>query len=225
MPRLAFVIILISTALPQVRKPLPLDDIRTLVSLLPPLEKSEFETTTEYKLRVLNRRIPERDFAFLLDRDRAPFTYWADDGEMKAAVTPQPGGPIILKKTELSRSQYPGSNAFGAKVMITRTLNQEYSLDVTSSSIEFPPGGPVRFAWRMIAQDAKVSKQFLRLVLVGRAAGKEVKKGTTFDKATFDSPIESITMYTIVPFSVREVRVIDTRDGAVVTRFTKEHRK
>ncbi|MGO9230721.1 MAG: hypothetical protein ACLQKA_16140 [Bryobacteraceae bacterium] len=118
----------------------------------------------------------------------------------------------------MSRRPYVGTNAFGVEKLIESTVSKAWGVDVT-------PWSPVTlsenttFAFSMDTEEARDSKHFLRVALVGKLTESRVYRSEDRHGPTVTEPWDSLTKGLYVPFLLEQVRVLDSRTGAVVSNF------
>jgi hypothetical protein len=121
-----------------------------------------------------------------------------------------------------------GTNAFGVKKIITNVVEHCYyvKLDPASAFELFRKDTygslqPAKLNWRMTQSEARATKEALRIELVGSIPSPEPTEETSVSTPTINNPIELLTFGHSLPFSLSELRVINSRTGATVTRFSR----
>lgn len=106
-------------------------------------EKGEFETTEEYKKRLLAPWDTGKVVYFKIDGDslwgNTRYKYDADtqdltalagkEQELKISYNPRGATPILLQEYELAQGSYEASNAFGATVKVEKSTYIDYTLN------------------------------------------------------------------------------------------------
>ena len=124
---------------------------------------------------------------------------------------------------------YVGSNAFGVKKIITRMVEHAYHVDLDSSSPftlfstgQFNRVEPAKFTWTMDPIVARANKEFLRIALVGSVPSPAVTEDTSLIEPTIDRPRQILVYSRNLPFSLEELRVLNSRTGVTVASFPQK---
>ena len=209
------------------------------------LAKSEFETTQQYETRLALAK-DSRQLVFVLrvgseDGDVASFKYDADNQAMTAELWGVSTSKIlsedetphfinireVLVKRRLLRSrQYIGSNAFGAKHLISSKEYDEFGLAFDPNGLRglFAVGKygetlTPKFSWSMKTVEAQEVKAFLRVAIFCVQSSPKIYKAEGHAKPTIDSPQEYITHHYYLPVLAEQVWIFDVRSGMIITRF------
>ena len=112
--------------------------------------KEEFETTEQYDARRNEGKAvtaKQGTLAFVLPPDTFDLTYNADAQEMRIKLTARrkflpfdgggstSGNTFIVRSTQISKSSYVGTNAFGVKVSIESTVSRDHGIFVDRKSV------------------------------------------------------------------------------------------
>lgn len=202
--------------------------------------KGEFETTAEYKKRLADQSSDKSpSYVFLVNKDSLKITYDADDKRLDITPTVEDTSSVRInessKKTiTLSRYENParkviGSNAFGAKTVITKYSGEHYGI-VISNYDEFSNAVQDKFSYILEPSEARKLKDSFALLLTAKPVFEN--ESYTFDsahlsEATFTSPIEIFYPTYFVYCRVVEISVINTKTGKVYSRIdpVAEYRK
>jgi hypothetical protein len=201
--------------------------------------KEEFETTEQYDARRGAGKASaarQGTLVFVLPPDTPDLIYSADAQEMEIKLMARrtflffdgggstSGSTFAIRNTLISKSSYIGTNAFGVKRSIESTVSKDLGVFIV-------PRSPVTlnelssdaaFTFSMDTEEARVSKRFLRVALVGKLDESRVYSSEDGHSPTVEEPWQSITKGLFIPFLLEEVRVLDSRTGEVVTNFTPE---
>ena len=202
--------------------------------------KAEFETTAEYETRINDARTANRRRIVFVFQDYsslvvgAQFSYDADNSTMTAELNLararflEGSGFTSYYTTDFtnivrSRSEYVGTNAFGAKTTITKTFIERYGIvfslpawfrqsgtGLSDLSLTFPLG---------VAQ-ARDLKPNLRIGVICRVEDGKTMHTTDGSKPTFSEPYDTtIDKHYLV--ALPELLVIfDERTGGVLKTAT-----
>jgi hypothetical protein len=204
--------------------------------------KGEFETTAEYEARRRALTAPQDTLVFVLPEVAA--SYNADGGTMEVSVMPERfdsdvgqqlapsdlgkirGDTFTLLTVPGKGGLYNGTNAMGAKRIITYLESTDYGLVITPNSLMTfnARSGAVFFSFRVDLIDARMLKPFLKLALVGRITEPRLYSNRIAHTPTFTEPWDTKREGLYVPFSVEEVRILDSRNGHMIANFTPRMR-
>jgi hypothetical protein len=201
--------------------------------------KDEFETTEQYDARRNEGKAVTaklRTLVFVLPPDTFDLTYSADAQEMRIKLTARDkflsfdgggsmsGNTFIVQSTQISKSSYVGTNAFGVKKLIESVVFRNYGVFVAQGSTVTlnERSNSASFTFSMDIEEARVSKRFLRVALVGKLAEWRVYSIEDGHSPTVEEPWDSFTTGLYIPFLLEEVRVLDSRTGQVVSNFTPD---
>jgi hypothetical protein len=199
--------------------------------------KDEFETTEQYDARRNEGKVAtakQGTLVFVLSPDTFDVTYSADAQEMTIKMTARQrsllfdgggstsGNTFIVRSTLISKSSYVGTNSFGVKRSIESTVSRDHGVFVAQGSTMTlnEISNAASFTFSMDIEEARVSKRFLRVALVGRLAEWRVYSSEDGHSPTVEEPWDSLTKGSYIPFLLEEVRVLDSRTGQVVSNFT-----
>lgn len=207
-------------------------NIRAAISRYSLAPKGEFEKTEEYERRAGG--FPELVVAFVLPLDAYKAKFYADDGAFSISMDCVPvtvghdnsrrGFAFISNLKGLRK--YPASNAFGAKIQVTESVVEEWSLIVNSyvcnSDVRIPVGG----------KDPRLMKSRLRLLLVATLSSTSALErlnaqgvtGFTRIDATFNQPHDiSVAHHSVCP-DVSEIWAFDSVTGEIWGRYNQDGR-
>ena len=190
--------------------------------------KMEFETTIASDARRA-RFISEPIFAKLHSTDALAFvvakadvfTYDADLQTMRAHLTnrqnhfrddsDEPVDTIPIREVVLKRDKYIAGNAFGAKVVVDRTYEQEFGVAFSHSPWTFRD-----LVIPMNVADARATKADLKLVFVCRLSVPYFHSTVDDDYATITEPYQTIVEKNYVHVVPLQVLAINSRTGQVL---------
>jgi hypothetical protein len=196
--------------------------------------KSEFESTAQYQARLASWLVKggTKRYIFAFDRGAEgafegyyTFDYNADAELMRLTVENMLAEePIPLRSTRMVLGTYLGTNALGVKRTVTRMVKNIYYVSLSSSSplklfTKDDYGlylDPARFTWPMDPAAARANKASLSLALVGTIPLPEATEEKGLDEPTIDDPQQVLVYSRTLPFSLEELRVINSRTGATV---------
>jgi hypothetical protein len=201
--------------------------------------KDEFETTEQYDARRNEGKAvtaKQGTLVFVLPPDTFDLTYSADAQEMRIKLTARrkflffdgggstSGNTFIIRSTQISKSSYVGTNAFGVKMSIESTVSRDHGVFVAQGSTVTlnDTSNAASFTFSMDIEEARVSKRSLRVALVGKLAEWRVYSIEDGHSPTVEEPWDSLTKGLYIPFLLEEVRVLDSRTGQVVSNFTPD---
>jgi hypothetical protein len=163
-----------------------------------------FSTQYDADAQVLNVLLRIKREQFILDPDRPTLE------------------AVGLTSEILDRSEYIGTNAYGAQVKVTNLYTQDYGIafhvpswlsledDTTQISIPLDPNA------------ARALKPNLRGLLLCRLQEPWTRKTTQGSKATIDDPFEYLAGLNYLSVSVEQLWVFDNSTGRVVRKFSEE---
>lgn len=203
--------------------------------------RGEFETTEQFNARRSAAMGSRRDFVFVLDADQSEFRYIADSGFMSVEIVREaldsfpgeddmPAVPRFRVRTISHRlGSYIGKNSFGVAKTVTVSKTEELGVLMRSTSGLFLDNGnggkvnledsPAEFAFPMRMDLARTAKPFMRVALVGSISDPRVFRNSSSSSATIDYPFDTKTARSYLNLNLAEIRVIDSRTGAMVARF------
>jgi hypothetical protein len=178
------------------------------------LVKDEFESTAQYhaRLRSLKGKGETKKYVFIVEKDRDNYTfeYNADAEQMHLTVGTKylVSDTVQLRSIQTVLGTYVGTNAFGVKKIITRTVEDTYYVSLSSSSPfrlfgkdPYDMFEPAMFTWAMDPAAAKATKEYLRIAVVGTVPSPELateEKGIR--DPTIDDPRQSLICSRTLPF-------------------------
>jgi TonB family protein len=196
--------------------------------------KSEFESTAQYEARLASWKGGTKKYVFVVEKNEESvmngykFEYDADSQEMRLTV----GSEYVVSDTIQMRSDrtalgtYVGSNAYGVKRTITRMVEYTYFVSIYSSSPfelfskdQFDILKPAQFNWRMDPTAARATKDSLRIAFLGTIPSPEATEETSLTEPTISRPRQILVYSRTLPFSLEELRVLNSRTGATVASF------
>ena len=224
--------------------------------------KSEYETSADYQRRISALPIRtdstepplDRKLAFVLNGPAAygssgsngvQFSYDADKQimnvrlEFEGASFPEGILPTYnLRNTVLNRSEYTGTNAFGATADVTSYVFGGFGLTIEYGTWLTPPGELSRLAsdprYRFMAFErgvtlplqmplavAKDSAGHLRLLFICSLTSPWLRLATgSRSPATIQDPSEGFAINSYLHVNPEAVWIFDERDGKVIAKFT-----
>ncbi|MGI8655438.1 MAG: hypothetical protein ACR2LC_09490 [Pyrinomonadaceae bacterium] len=218
-------------------------------------KKGEFETTEDYRRRVENAGSssflgvikPDSVLAFEVMNSSGETLYNADTQTMNVvvALTSVTGATLydddktrraITSQADVESSEYEASNAYGAKVTVTRNTGKDFEI----AFHEFPSFGMTRyvdsrtreqgftgdsFAKDVIHVDfktdipaAKKIKSNLRVLAVAKLLSPYTSNGKFYNKPTRDDPNEFFIQYDYLNAELLELWVYDISTGQVYAK-------
>ncbi len=209
------------------------DDITAVFESLSPAKKGEFETTEQYNARVgKTQSQPQTAYAFAAE-NRVLWEYNADKQEFSGRLLnidicihdgfrPDCGNrAFIAKRIELSRSEHPGSNAYGATVTVLKVDEDVYGViwpgrePTTRTTVTAPVSLEE-------APTAKAQLQLLAIVMGQQGNQPATMTGISVLTATISSPVEGTDHYFYVRLPLKEFWVVNKSTGKVYST-TKVH--
>jgi hypothetical protein len=202
---------------------------------IPP--KGEFETTAEYNERL--EKFQSELYIFVPNEPES-FDYDADAETFSAKIYPSVTDvhsrigwyfrPFDVHRTTLSESTYVGSNAFGAKALVTKTKSKVTQVVVSETEdILRHSFDSINISFKLPRDRARSVKPNLRLAFICSpkaeqfepATPSDAKGATGYDisEATLDSPTERWTYYVALRAELRQIWVFDRSTGEVFGRF------
>lgn len=197
--------------------------------------KSEFETTAEFESRLAAWEATGamRKYVFVVDRevDTYSLDYDADAREMHVTIGKEHliADTVQVTSTRAVLGTYVGTNAFGVKKTIERTVEDSYCVRLAPSSpfslyrdgelarqprkFEFPID-PIE------AIEARAIKPYLRIALVGRISSPEATEEEYLRQPKLNDPVESLIRTRTLPFSLDELRILDIRTCRTVASYS-----
>ncbi|HXR75797.1 MAG TPA: hypothetical protein VN737_07475 [Bryobacteraceae bacterium] len=229
-------------------------DIQAAVSNLQKSEanlKGEFETTTQYQARINAAKTNgRRTYVFVLGQPDTPFgdtflygpsfNYDADNGVMDARIYArtiifhlEPGNPnypvMGLRRVKLSHEEYVASNAFGAKTVVSKSVEDVFGIALTSGNGLFQPSADKSrgtfeavITFRVPIPIAKDLKPNLRIGLVCVLEQPTILEGVSFHEPTIDSPYDLFAEHKYLSVLPVQILVFDARGGAILARSGSE---
>lgn len=201
--------------------------------------RSEFETTEQYRKRLLLEKDDPNEFTFVLpvsdeDGGVVNFKYDADSETMTAnlwGVLPwlryamwkpyeyaTAEFQVLVKRRLISSRRYIGSNAFGVKTVVSSKEYDEFDLALDSN--ELLSAQSPKFSWPMKIADAKAGKPFLRVAaLCILLDDLTVYRDEGHHEPSVDDPREITTHYYYLPAVLEQVIIFDPRSGRVLKTF------
>ena len=223
------------------------NDIVQLVGRLNKLDlaKKEFETREQHQARIaaasprgpIVLRLDAPGYMnFDADLKQMKFELIGDEARLCLDVPPgtsRTNTPIIcqagesehtLKKVFRKAGAYTGTNAFGATQRVDYSEYDAYGIHLAGTS-------PIQvnqilrsadFIFPMGIEEAKATKPFLAIELIGEVDNPMVQSGTTGHKPTLAEPYEERIHVSYVPFRLEKVRIVDKRRGNALATFTPD---
>lgn len=202
------------------------DLIRRLIAKGAADPLSEFETQKEYdaKAAELLKSFPST-YRLIKSDNRNDFHYDAESQVMSTSLDPfrfpLTDDPcrkcfvpyaVTMKSVVTSSKKYPGTNGFGASMIITEDSIDEYGvLFAEESTVE-----PISASWPMMPDRAKMLKPNLRIVLSGKLTDSHVYQDSRIVPATFDNPLKLIIHKYYILVNVTDAAVLDASSGKTV---------
>ena len=202
--------------------------------------KGEFETTAEYEDRV--KAFQAQTYAFVRTEPEA-FVYDADSETFTTRI--YSGSTDVHSKIgwyfrafdihekKLSESSYVGSNAFGAKALVTKTKWKRTQIvtDDTEDILALNRD-PIDLSLNVPRDRARAVKPNLRVALIcsprldqfSPDPDSGVTGATGYDiyEATIDNPSERWIYYTALRVDLLQIWVFDRATGEVYGRFSPQ---
>ena len=174
--------------------------------------KSEFESTAAFDTKraaFVDRQLygtlkPSDYLGFVADDTPTEFKYDADSQILTVTLTDSPErfmlenddyptlDSVLVRRIVLSRDRYIGGNAFGAKVVVTRTNSQEYGVAFNQNNWLFPSSEnyPPTFSYQFAIgpEEARATKANAKLLLVCRLSDPWLRRSAHGDNPTINSP-------------------------------------
>jgi len=192
--------------------------------------RGEFETSDQYDARRRAGVEKEGTLVFVLPPGTPDVTYSADAQEttirlrtghtLFAVGGSVSGNTLVVRSALVSRSSYVGSNAFGVGKLIESSVSRSYGVDVAPWSPLTLNESDTAFTFSMDTEEARASKRFLRVALVGKLTESRVYPSEERHTPTITEPWDSITKGLYIPLLLEGVRVLDSRTGEMVSDFT-----
>lgn len=215
--------------------------------------KGEFETTAEFEARlqhqaqmpILGKLDRNGYFAFVIENSSGETFYDADSQVMTIAIALRGGDESIYEKSdkkalvsqsESKREQYEGSNAYGAKAIVTRHLGTDYDIAFSNYS----GFGVSRYIdsgtrSRGHTEDYFAKDVFMVRIPMDVALAKEVKakmrilaivkllepytyEGSFYDKPTISRPDEYFIQYHFLNTTLLELWIFDESTGRIFSK-------
>jgi hypothetical protein len=193
-------------------------------------KKGEFETTEAYESRLqppniaLPGSLKGGDLlAFVVPIPDIYASYNADRGEMKVSrslsqdqnydAPSHKSLSFIVSERQLDKSSYVGSNAFGHKVRVERTVFSICAVTwETSKYIVYPK---IEAAIRMPPEEAKDAKPGLSFLIIGKLAAPFISGYRYGSEPKIDFPYEVIKNGDALSLDLQGIWVLDRRTGKV----------
>jgi hypothetical protein len=109
---------------------------------------------------------------------------------------------------------------------ITRILDVVYEVKLSSSSPfqlfgknSYGAFEPATYAWPMDPTAARLNKRYLRVALLGTVPTPDATEETTLREPTISAPQEISIHSRRLPFSLEELRIIDSRTSEILASF------
>jgi len=242
--RILLAFVCVATSFPQMRTALA-DDIDPVINRLKVTqkEKGEFETTQQYEARQKSGFDPNKQLVFkVIDSQGfhygARFEYDADGRAMKLSMESgmEPGlfgiheRPLMLDSKHVIRSRikHVGKTAFGVTMPYTASIENWYGVVVREpfpawleSFSQTVRGEAHRFEFSipMSVSEAKATKPFLAVQVLGTIENPEIYHEEVNTTATLDSPFENSIGQDYVEFKWQELHIVDSRTGKAIQSF------
>lgn len=199
--------------------------------------KGEFETSAEYNQRL--EKFKSELYAFV-PNEPENFDYDADTETFAAEIYPgitdvhsRSGWyfrPFDVHRTKLSEATYVGSNAFGAKALVTKTKSKLTQVVISETEdILHHSFDSIDISFKLPRDTARSVKPNLRIAFICSPKPEQFEPATPSDvkgatgyaisDATIDSPTESWTYYVALRADLRQIWVFDRSTGQVLGRF------
>lgn len=183
--------------------------------------KKEFEKTQDYTKRLQSVNIDEIYAFRKTDKDNMYIIYDPDNEVFEISIYtsfesllmyPKTNNLFVLKTTDKKTASYMGSNAFGAKVAITKHEAQKYGVQLIGGGLSYDLHIP------MSISDAKKYKESLSVLLICKPYIENdtlAFMGSFYDKPTFDDPLERSYRIAVMNVELLEIWVYDFNTGKV----------
>jgi hypothetical protein len=227
-------------------------DITTLVEAIkksPALtDKSEFESTAAFETRragfvdrpLYAKVTPSGYFGFVIGDDLvfAPELKYDADSQILAITLTGSTERFIMDKDQPTLDSFPirlvaqsgdsyiGTNAFGAKVEVTRTYAEEYGVAFNQKNWLLQPTSDgssraVRYLLPMGPEEAKAMKADAKLLLVCRLAEPWFRHSAHGHDPTIDEPRETLVGDNYLQITPEQVWLFHHRTGEVIRKLSE----
>ena len=189
---------------------------------MPSLTKGEFETSQEYSARYAKWRkqgawttgrlialsVPQPS-----NHDQFSVRYDADGQMMHVEVKPGyqcgPGHGLAIASSLRDAGSYVGSNAFGVKKSIKKSLlNVHCIFGIPHETVSFP----------MDREKAKREKASIRAILIGRIVEPFLESSSDYHSPTVTEPHETAYKFVGLKFDLKEVWAYNSVTGEIYSR-------
>jgi hypothetical protein len=222
-----------------------LEKVKRVPALAP---KSEFESNADYERRrssfasatLYGNLTPSSALAFVVkpDKDSVGYpsstsTYDADAQMTKVLLIAHPKDEsklesVRIRADEIGEKKYVASNAFGVKVQVIKTYDQEYWLDFDVGSTLFSTPNSfseyvraASFTVPMSPDAARRFKSSARILVVCRMVEPWASTSTYNSEATIDSPYAFVTEQSYLRVIPTQVWLFDASTGEVLRKLTE----
>jgi hypothetical protein len=197
-------------------------------------KKGEFETTEEFRVRVqrenaapvLGNLDKNGIFAFTIENYGGETLYDADQRIMTVGIrlsdawkdtNVESDKKALTSQSESSEETYEGSNAYGAKVQVTRLSGKHYEVAFSNSS-QFGMTRSILIQIPMEVSTAKNVKDHLKSVAVVRLLEPYTFEGVLYDKPTLNLPKEHFYQFYYLNTELLELWVYDDTTGQIFAK-------
>lgn len=211
-------------------------------------EKSEFESTSAFETRragFLDHPLygtvrPTGYFGFVVEDDSAfaPAFKYDADSQVLAVTLAGNSEHFIMEKDQatldtlpirlvvLSRDNYIGSNAFGAKVSVARTYAEQYGLALSQKNwlLHSPSDETSRtftYLLSMRPEEARATKTDAKILLVCLLSRPWLRHAVHSHDPTIDEPTETVIEENYLQISPEQVWVFNQKTGEVIRKLTE----
>lgn len=207
--------------------------------------KSEFESTAAFDTKraaFVDRQLygtlkPSDYLGFVADDTPTEFKYDADSQILTVTLTDSPErfmlenddyptlDSVLVRRIVLSRDRYIGGNAFGAKVVVTRTNSQEYGVAFNQNNWLFPSSEnyPPTFSYQFAIgpEEARATKANAKLLLVCRLSDPWLRRSAHGDNPTINSPTETNVEENYLEVSLEQLWVFNQKTGQIIRKMSE----
>lgn len=205
----------------------PLDPFLKLHTRKAVLKKGEFETTAQYEERaereskfpLIGSMTREHLFAFMFvpdkadyDADRAIITIGVDKTQVYDDTPWDPFSPrtaLLWRESEKQIDSYVGSNAPGVKRPVRASHRTELYIGI-------PAKPSPECACPLPTDKARLIKDRLRLLVIGRIVSPYVGEATEENEATISDPVQVLTNQYVLYLQPETFMVYDFQSGEII---------
>ena len=206
-------------------------------------EKSEFESTSEFETRragfiqypLYAGLMPSSYLGFVVAEEGAfepSFKYDADSQALAVTLVGSSehfvmdkGEPdldsVLIRRVIVVNDSYIGCNAFGAKVKVSRSLQETYGIVFDQNNWLIGSGYNFNYSIPMAPNEARALKTELKLMLVCRLQQPWLRQNAFNSDATIDDPHEMIVEGNFLQAVPEQLWIFNQRTGEVVRKLSE----